>query len=453
MVAEKNWAPPKQVHPFHYYITDIAVQKFREKAHVEHKVMREFDLAVKIDQRVYEAADKMQDIVDAANNSQLSKIVEIVIKRGQENPGYEVRMYAVLREIRPNQYPVPRTVGGPGGVGLCVITLIDSEQGANNFATGRWKPANLALAKPLQKLQNVQVMADDRGLHLVASVATDKPEDASTTKVDQPVEVTPCEPRRRYDAEFKQRAVRMVSDGKTQSDAARELEVSQSMISKWVRESMNDNDNREEKMAFARQQFELRPTAQAVGDGSVSQQLIDRFGSTLKEEELTALRDEMRKTQGVAEKPERARPKGDPGAAEGLADKIRNLLVDGVARDTTQVFAELKIPGITQGQVSISLSELMRRKNRKLGICRIAFSTYQMNVAQRTTWQRLQRNANPPTPRAKKPPTVAAIPAAALDLSTQLQEALALEAQKKLEYEAAKQNVSTLLKQMVESRK
>lgn len=131
-LSENNWTPPPEVREFNYHITRDAVSRFRDFVHPDHKKKNDALLAKRLNDLIAKAFERNNHtkVVDAKFPS-VDTIVAEIEERNQ-------RCWVVLRIHKPNAYPYINTVAGPAGSALAAITVLTSERGGENFASGAW---------------------------------------------------------------------------------------------------------------------------------------------------------------------------------------------------------------------------------------------------------------------------------------------------------------------------
>ena len=120
---------------FHYWITDNAVDKYREYAPPEDRGLLDVRLAQLLDTRIHDGviAGRSSSVIDTDHTGSNTTIVEFISRPN-------VKSVAVMRPYKPGDYPRPRVVGAPSGAGLLVITVMSTEAAASALSTGRWRP-------------------------------------------------------------------------------------------------------------------------------------------------------------------------------------------------------------------------------------------------------------------------------------------------------------------------
>lgn len=140
---------PDPERAFRYWISEHALERFRERVEEDHKSLSDRALGLLLDDRIHAAlvAGKSQAVIDADNPSEETRIVEVEDRRG-------VKSIVVMRKHGPSNYPRTRCVDGPGTPAPLAITILTSEMASSNLVTGRWRMPNRPFAA---KLANVKI--------------------------------------------------------------------------------------------------------------------------------------------------------------------------------------------------------------------------------------------------------------------------------------------------------
>lgn len=247
-VPERPWKLPPEIKSFRYHISDLAVRKFRERCSNEHSGKSDHDVAMLIDQRIFEAImdKRVTDVVDADFPDQDTKVVSITI-RGGIGHDQPIKNYAVMRTYKPNGYPSLRCVAGPGGIAPAVITLVTEDMGARNFSDNRWAFVNRPLATKL-----ADIVITPQPQKEPPAPATKEIEMATTTRPRSP---QPSRPPK-------------------------------SMTS----------TQRMERINFARAQLMLRPSMPINGADGLKHMLKTRYGISLDHDTMSAIKLEVERT-------------------------------------------------------------------------------------------------------------------------------------------------------------
>lgn len=141
-----KWQPPKTAREFRFWISQHAVERFRERGLEPELTSRtDRDVAMLLDERIYHAivAKQQTDVIDSEMPDVDTKVVKIENRKG-------AAYYVVMRPYRPNAYPPMRVVGGPEGLAQAAITVLTEEMASTNFTTKRWYVPNRPFASKLQ---------------------------------------------------------------------------------------------------------------------------------------------------------------------------------------------------------------------------------------------------------------------------------------------------------------
>ncbi len=416
VMTAKPWKPPERSEAFRYYITDNAVMAFRAVA-PEFAGLTDESCGRLLDSALASAlaARKPQAIsIPAERVHEPTMIAEIKVK-------HDLNMVGVLAAVRPNSYPPIPTVGGPGVPQLGLMSLVSMERAAQNMATGKWNVCiNRPFADALSKLQFVQVDGSGRNVNTTALATSNPSAEPATTTEEKDVEssnntgrysktleyaasigpkstagptkdvVIPAgkmangrRGRRAYSEAYKLARAQQVIDGASVATVAKEHDLTETALRRWTEAarkktkrssrrtdtptSAQTSETRQERINFARQQFELNPDLACRGKDSLAERMLDRFGQALDSNVLLKIRDEVRKEKNLpaimrggnlAEAQPSAKPKM-PSTAE-----IREIFQSGQQYSCTDIV--MKICGredkAIRDRVSIILSELCRRK-------------------------------------------------------------------------------------------
>ena len=149
------WKPPETSREFHFHISKHAVERFRERVDEEHCSSSNRDLAMLLDQRLWDALRSSpphsEVIEDSEAPDEVTHLVRIESRTG-------VNQFVVMRKMRLSQYPRMPMIAGPTGAALCAITLLTADMATNNFNNGKWRRPVKPLTQPLaEKLQAVKL--------------------------------------------------------------------------------------------------------------------------------------------------------------------------------------------------------------------------------------------------------------------------------------------------------
>jgi len=131
---------------FHYWITDHAVQRFRERVDPSTGARLDYDLAMLLDERIHQALQNNNStvVIDADAPDEDTRVVQIDARDGQ-------KCFVVMRMFTPNGYPRANTLGGPGSRAPGTVTILTSEMASRNYASRQWKIPNRPFAAALAK--------------------------------------------------------------------------------------------------------------------------------------------------------------------------------------------------------------------------------------------------------------------------------------------------------------
>lgn len=134
--------PPKT--DLRYWISDAAIERYRQLAEPENRALPDGKLAELLDDRIHKAlvAEKSTTVADVEDPGQETRIVEIEDRTGRKS-------VVVMRSYRPDMFPRAKTIGGPGGRAPLAVTVLPIDVASANFATGRWKAAPLKVTTNL----------------------------------------------------------------------------------------------------------------------------------------------------------------------------------------------------------------------------------------------------------------------------------------------------------------
>lgn len=141
----KAWQPPATNREFRFWISQHAVERFRERVEEEFRSRTDRDLAMLLDERIYQAllAKQQTDVIDSDYPDVDTKVVKIESRHGGTN-------FVVMRPYKASAYPPMRVVGGPQGLSQAAITVLTEEMATQNFTNGRWYVPNRPFANKLQ---------------------------------------------------------------------------------------------------------------------------------------------------------------------------------------------------------------------------------------------------------------------------------------------------------------
>lgn len=143
-----GYKPPEINRDFRYWISEHAVQRFRDRVDDDTKARTDRDLGLLLDERIHVAilAGKSTQVVDADAPAEDTRVVQIESRSGQN-------CFVVMRPHAVNGYPRTRTVGGPGCRAPLAITVLTSEMASRNYVVKQWKVANRPFAGKLDFVQ------------------------------------------------------------------------------------------------------------------------------------------------------------------------------------------------------------------------------------------------------------------------------------------------------------
>lgn len=150
----KAWQPPKTNREFRFWISQHAVERFRERVEEEFRARTDRDLAMLLDERIYQAllAKQQTNVVDSEHPDVDTKVVKIDSRSGGVH-------YVVMRPYRANAYPPMRVIGGPQGLAQAAITVLTEDMATSNFSKGRWYVPNRPFANKLHLVKPTEPQA------------------------------------------------------------------------------------------------------------------------------------------------------------------------------------------------------------------------------------------------------------------------------------------------------
>jgi hypothetical protein len=144
-----GYTPPRGTeHQFRYWITEHAVDRFRERAGDGQHAAPNKALAQLLDARLFNgfASGRVAAVVDSDHPDKETRIVEVEAQDG-------TKAVVVMRPHKPDAYPRLNCFGDPGRAALAAITVLTPEMAASNYTTGRWKvPMQRPFAEKLRDL-------------------------------------------------------------------------------------------------------------------------------------------------------------------------------------------------------------------------------------------------------------------------------------------------------------
>jgi hypothetical protein len=254
---------------FKYWISDHAVERFRERMGDDVKSWDDFAVARLLDERL--SAAKMTLVIDVDYRGTLpshSQPSDTYIAEVESRMGG--KCFSVMRMVRPNSYPRMRAIGGPGGPALGAITVLTSEMASANFANGRWRVPNRVLG---EKLAGVRIVPrEDRE-------ETEKP---------------------------------VVSPRVIRHEEARQVQIADQRALKEEEEEMNEDDKGRgstvERFEYAKSVLRARPHINAAGRDGLSDMVREKFGVGMSHGTIQALRQQVLAEQGRQPAPPPSKP-------------------------------------------------------------------------------------------------------------------------------------------------
>lgn len=144
----KAYQPPKSNRESRYYITQHAVERFRERVSEEHHALSARDLALLLDDRLHGAILAKQSVIVTDRECPNEPTTVAWFEDRQDR-----KTFVVLRKRGPGQYGTSHCVVGPGVPALCAITALTPDMAAQRYRDGHWRAstnpfASLAAVRP-----------------------------------------------------------------------------------------------------------------------------------------------------------------------------------------------------------------------------------------------------------------------------------------------------------------
>lgn len=245
------------VHEYKYWISENAVETFRENAGL---AGTKETLAVHLDEQIHAAIQQERTaiVIDANAPNEDTRLVYLGTPEGGSR-----KLVVVMRMHSPNTYPQVRTVGGPQGRAPLAITVLRGETASSNIATGRWKVPNRPLADKLANVKLPEVV-------LINPLSQDKP--LSSHDLRQAIPVVKTTPMER------------TNDGRRATDRRDEPKPAR-------------GGTTQERQSFVENILKDRPNIPHDGPDGICELVRHKFGTGMGRELFKQIKDRLREKQ------------------------------------------------------------------------------------------------------------------------------------------------------------